>query len=181
MRHDIPVDSCRTCVASPPFVAFLDSPRQFLARLASVRVGALDDAGPGRIRLRDRLLSAMGRCAVSTSFFKWGRLSASAGLRCSGRRPQAATLTCMVLRNRRRCDNCTNNGLLRTVSQLASSRKTFRKPQPRLWPARRARRAPRLARGKSRHCQSGTLRMSPTYQRLPSHDSPWTPRRKHPL
>lgn len=124
----------------------------------------------------------MGRRAISVPFFKWGRLSAPAELRCqqlSGHIPQAATLTCMVLRNRRRCDNCTNNGLLRTVSQLASSRKTFRKPQPRLWPARRARRAPRLARGKSRHCQSGTLRMSPTYQRLPSHDSPWTPRRTH--
>ena len=36
MRHDIPVDSRRICVALPPFVAILDSPRLFLARLASV-------------------------------------------------------------------------------------------------------------------------------------------------
>ena len=76
----------------------------------------------------------MGRRAISVPFFKWGRLSAPAELRCqqlSGHIPQAATLTCMVLRNRRRCDHGTRNGLLRTVSQLALRRKTFRKFSPR--------------------------------------------------
>ena len=92
----------------------------------------------------------MGRRAISVPFFKWGRLSAPAELRCqqlSGRIPQAATLTCMVLRNRRRCDHGTSNGLLRTVSQLASSRKTFRKVYPRdqHGPRRRLRTASAIA------------------------------------